>query len=251
MQLADQADTIFNADQASVVPTNEVAQDPSVNVLVGEGKKYKSVEDLAKAYLSADDFIEKLKEENTHLRAETEKLSKLDEVLERLEAKSGSPTPDNSGEVGANSLSASDVAAIVEKTLTGRETATSMKSNMLSADAKMKEMFGKEAQAIFEEEANTPELKQTYLQLAQVNPDKFIALFSALRATKPTGSQVDSNTSTNTINLSSVHSNRESDPDCKEYYNKMRKDNPNAYYSSKVQLALQKAVTNNKAKYYG
>ena len=248
--MSDQ-DTIFTADKATEVTTNNVEDNP-LNVLVGEGKKYKSAEDLAKAYLSADDFIEKLKDENTSLRAKSEQIAKLDEVLARLEANSGSSTQDHSREVETpQSLSATDVAAIVEKTITGRETATSMKNNVLKADAKMKELFGKDAQTVFEEEASTPELKQTYLQLAQVNPDKFVEVFAALKKSKISGGQVDSNTGINTVNLQSVHSNRENDPECKEYYNKLRKENPNRYYSSEIQLAIQKLAANNGSKYYG
>ena len=43
-------------------------------ILVGEGRKYRSVEDLASAYMNIDSFAEKLKDENSTLH-EREKVA--------------------------------------------------------------------------------------------------------------------------------------------------------------------------------
>ena len=54
---------------------NETAPDQGANVegsildaLVGEGKKYANLEELAKGKAEADSFIDKLKDENSDLR---------------------------------------------------------------------------------------------------------------------------------------------------------------------------------------
>ena len=54
----------LNVDNGA--PTPPVA-DP-LQELVGEGKKFKSIEDLAKSKVEADRFIDKLKSENDALR---------------------------------------------------------------------------------------------------------------------------------------------------------------------------------------
>lgn len=55
-----------------------------VESLVGEGKKFKTVEDLARGKLEADNFIEKLKEENQMALDEIEKLQNNTDQSEKL-----------------------------------------------------------------------------------------------------------------------------------------------------------------------
>ena len=63
--------TIFNEGGS----TNETPTTPEATTdgqlfpaLVGDGQKYKTPEELAKAYSNADQFIEQLKDENRKLR---------------------------------------------------------------------------------------------------------------------------------------------------------------------------------------
>lgn len=55
-----------------------------VTELVGEGKKYKTADDLARGKLEADTFIEKLKTENAALREALDSEGSPDQVLERI-----------------------------------------------------------------------------------------------------------------------------------------------------------------------
>ena len=123
--MTDQVDaTIFSADQAttnSVIEgtdtnntstTNTQAIPESVSLLVGEGRKYKTLDDLAKAYLNADGFIEQLKAENQELRTKTVEAKTIDEVLERLSANQSNAAVTTSADQvsSTNGLSAQDVA---------------------------------------------------------------------------------------------------------------------------------------------
>ena len=63
--------------------------------LVGETQKYKTPEELAKAYTNADQFIETLKEENRKLREQTMAAKTIDDVLERMSKQSNAPENDN------------------------------------------------------------------------------------------------------------------------------------------------------------
>jgi adenosine deaminase len=78
--------TIFNGEtspQPAASATPE--QQPSLlTALVGETQKYKTPEELAKAYANADQFIEQLKEENRQLREKATAAKTIDEVLERI-----------------------------------------------------------------------------------------------------------------------------------------------------------------------
>lgn len=252
--MADQASGIFGTDK----PNTEVAQgntlptDGQVAILVGEGRKYKSVEDLAKAYMAADGFIEKLKSENADLRTKAEKAKTIDEVLERLDAKRVSSAPDKGAEPTPNpGMSAEAVASIVRDTVTGLETAKTRQANLQKADAEMKKLYGDKAAEVFSKAAQTPEQRAALTQLAEVDPASFVKLF---QGTAPaSGSQVDgSGAAVNSEALSNFNaSGRVQDPGTKEYWDEVRKKSPSKYYDAASQLAMQKAATENPTKYFG
>jgi hypothetical protein len=72
---------------------------------VGEGKKYKSVEDLAKAYANADKFIETMKIENKaaqheleELRKKAEKAQEVDQIVAMLRGKQSADEESDDGD---------------------------------------------------------------------------------------------------------------------------------------------------------
>ena len=262
--MSDNDSSIFNADQAttqtatsqtdtgSVSATNaEVSE--TVSLLVGDGRKYKTIEDLAKAYVNADGFIEQLKNENQELRSKTVEAKTIDEVLERLQAnQSNAAAPTSVAQGSATSgLSAEDVAKIVQQTVTGLETAKAKEGNIKKADAKMKEVFGDKAVEVYKTVAKTPELHQAYMKLAEVDPDQFVAMFTKGQASTSQGSQVDSGSSVNTTTTYTSGNNvRENTPGTKEYFSKVRREDPKRYFSQQFQLELNRAV-NDPKKYFG
>mgnify|MGYP000205087855 CR=1 FL=1 len=87
---ADQA-TIFTDDQSqtsatadgqtgTTTPATQTTSD-IVSALVGEGKKYKTLDDLAKGYINADGFIEQLKAENRELKEKATAAKTVDDVI--------------------------------------------------------------------------------------------------------------------------------------------------------------------------
>jgi hypothetical protein len=93
-----------------------------VEALVGEGKKYKTVEDLARGYLNADRRIEELK---TDLGTIKSKDKSLDEIVSLLRNQSATPTPSAEEPVVQPPKGASpeNITETVEKVLTAREQA--------------------------------------------------------------------------------------------------------------------------------
>ncbi len=246
---------IFGSDQSQ--PPNDSnsqqnsgdATKESLAILVGEGRKYKSVEDLAKAYLAADGFIEKLKEENGQLRTVAEKAKTIDEVLERISAKQP-PKPDDTPKKAPEGMSAEHVAQIVRDQLTGMETERTRVSNMVKSDELMKQLFGDKAKEVFDREANTPELRKTLMALAATSPEKFVTLFKEETSSK--GSQMDSKSSVNTGALDgSAASGRAADSGTKEFYDTLRRKDPKKYYSSAIQLQMNNAAVANPNKFFG
>lgn len=235
---ADQASTAATGVSGTTDPVANVA--PSL-VLVGEGRKYKSVEDLEKAYMNADDFIEKLKQENEELRRKTTAAATIDEALSRTnqqqhEVREDKPAP------------AVDIAKLVEKTVEEREAKKVREANILKADKMLKDTFGEKALEVYKAKAATPELHKVFMDLAATDPLQFASLFNAKPQTNQTA--VDSGGSfNNSVSYSS--GSREGTPGTKEFYNKVRKSDPNKYYSNEFQLQMQKAAAANPKLYFG
>lgn len=233
-------------DKGNVPPTDTNPSDP-LAVLVGEGRKYKTPQDLGKAYLEADGFIEKLKEENRLLREKAARAATLEEVLGKLQpvATPAVETPPASG-TPSTPISAADVAAMVKEQLTGLETARTRQNNLQKADAEMRKLYGDKAQEVFAQRAPDAATKKVLEDLAAVNPDSFLALF------KTQTSGVNTIHSTiSTAHLAGAVTNRQDTPGTKEYYNKVRRENARLYYSTDFQTAMNKAAASNPQLYFG
>jgi hypothetical protein len=253
---ADQA-TIFQGDQpqTSATPDGQTGTTPPatqtsdiVSALVGEGKKYKTFDDLAKGYINADGFIEQLKAENRDLKEKVTAAKTVDDVLQRLNQQQTTQESDPSP-APTKGVDVSELSKLVEATVTGLETQKQRRSNMLKADAKMKEVFGEKAGEKFAEFASTPELQKVYTELASVDPDKFISLFVG---DVPKNTGVGSGGTVNTtVNYSSANpSGRVQQFGTKEYFDNIRRTNPKSYYSTDFQLKMDTAVRTNPNLYY-
>jgi hypothetical protein len=255
--VADQApnSSIFGSDQSqpqnqSTTQQNSTTPDSQVAILVGEGRKYKTIEDLAKAYINLDGFTEKLKGENAEFREKLAGAKTIDDVLQRLTASQDASTQDQGADKG-KSLTADEIAKIVRSQITGLETEKSRRENMLKADAAMKKQFGEKAGEVFSQAAATPEKKQALMQLASVDPDAFVKLFVPAAAAQGT-TQTDSGSTVNTAALGDItQSSRVNDPGTKDFYDALRKKEPRKYYSQEIQLAMHKAAQANPEKYFG
>jgi hypothetical protein len=247
--------TIFSADNATTQTEDATQQSGStqpsqseiVAALVGEGKKYKTVDDLAKAYVHADDFIEQLKAENRQLKEQTVANKTIDDVLERLQQQQTTQPVDQ--QVTVKQPSVEDLTKLVEATVTGLETRKKREDNIRRADSRMKELFGEQAAAKFAEVAVTPELKRVYTDLASVDPDKFVALFVKEGKETTVAEMGGINT---TVSYASVNNTgRTNKVGTKEYFDNVRRTSPSVYYSQDFQLQMDQAVRSNPSLYYG
>lgn len=232
--------SIFQGDKPVEQQTEQQKQEA---LLVGEGRKYKSVDELEKAYLNADEFIEKLKEENRQLREATTKAKTIDDVLERLQQGQQDHVESAPAKAG---VSAADLTELVKQTVTGLETQKTREANLLKADKLMKDSFGEKAAEMFNSAAKTPELKAAYMQLAATDPERFVTLFGS--APKQ---QQSLDTGTQNTQVQFQVQGRQSQPGTKEYFDHIRKTDKNLYYSQRFQLEMDKTVRNNPDLYYG
>lgn len=242
-QTTDQS--IFESTTSVSAP----AGDSSLAVLVGEGRKYRSEEELAKAYLAADEFVEKLKAENKAYREELAKARTMDEVLEAIKT---APPADSRGtesnHTNVGVTSAEQIVRIVQEQLTGYETSKSRRENIKTADRLMKAEFGEKASELYKLAADTPEKHEAFMKLAEVSPEQFVKLFK--QSNNTIESPATGGSSVNTASLSQRQAT-DAEAGTKLYYEKMRRENPKQYYSQAIQLEIHRAAKNDPDKYWG
>tara|TARA_R110000868_G_scaffold177140_1_gene415441 strand:- start:508 stop:1230 length:723 start_codon:yes stop_codon:yes gene_type:complete len=236
--------TIFGGEDNTPDNAAPTSDAQLFTALVGENQKYKTPDDLAKAYSSADQFIETLKEDNRKLREQVTQAKTIDEVLERMSKQNVAPVDDNPPVQG---FSSEDVQQLVEKTLIGREATKTKTDNLLLADKLMKDRFGEKAEEMFKQRAANPEKARILMELAAADPAEFVSLFAG---TPVQANNMDSG-SVNTTSVTSNGGNRAVIEGTKEWAAKVRKENPNQYWSQEFQHKLQQTVTKNPSLYFG
>lgn len=236
--------------EPSTVATTE---EDSIAELVGEGKKYSTLEDavkaLAKKAKHADEFIEQLKTEkqelaesfeqtSTQLSEVTAKERKVDEILEAL--RQGKAATTAQADPSAAALTQDQLNDMLEKALTDRKTQEQVKANEKNSWELLDAQFGSRdeaKQAMAELVGSDPALLQTVTLLGQSNPDKLLKFVSA--NVKPVEQLSEGEGALNTGSF----------PDISgltwEKAKKLKKDDPKAYWSPKFQRQLHVAADTN------
>lgn len=189
----------LNVDNGA--PTPPVA-DP-LQELVGEGKKFKSIDDLAKSKVEADRFIDKLKSENDALRKlvkDSERTTQMTSAIERLLASvtksedessnqpaAPSPAPVTIPDVTAKAISAEDVVKIVHAVEEQRR----MAANEQQALGNLSKKYGEKAEEVLASRAAELGMdKGMLVDMARRNPKAFARLIGEDSQTSITGAPV-------------------------------------------------------------
>lgn len=139
------SDNIFEtqADPAqvapAVIPSNIPVLPPEVAALVGEGKKYATVEAALAAVPHAQNHISKLEQELATLRSDLEKRKTTQELLEALKTTTPETAPQSQG-VGQE-----QIAQMVEQMMQQNEKKKSAQANLEQVTSKFKEVYGDRA----------------------------------------------------------------------------------------------------------
>jgi hypothetical protein len=118
-----------------------------MDALVGEGKKYKSAEELARAYLNADMHIKELRDK---LDERTKNDNSLEEVIKILRSQNGAETPAPQAPVNPAQAvtSPEDVTKAVERVLTDRERKLQIAENQKKSLQLLTEHYGSDKTAL-------------------------------------------------------------------------------------------------------
>jgi len=181
------------ADQQS----NEEVELPEVLQMVQNEDgtpKYDSVEEGFKALASAQEHIKTLEAENSTFRDDLSKRQTTEELLQEIKSQP------NSGQDPSSNIDLADVAELVDRQLSARESAQSVQSNQKSVVAKMQEVFGPKAEELFIEKANDLGLGvQTFQELAGKSPKAVLSYFDLKMDGAPSAPTSSGSVNTETI----------------------------------------------------
>ena len=182
-----------------------------LETLVGDGKKFKTPEDLAKGKVEADAFIETLKNQIGLMKQEMEKLGATADRKEQLEklmssltnttdtdtTKSAQKTTDSVDQTG-KSLSHDDVVKIVE----AREAAAAQGRNLAVAMSQFAKVYGEKSDEALAKIAKGLNMSVESLQdLAKQSPQAFLNVVGANSARDNTTRSMANHSSTSTASL--------------------------------------------------
>lgn len=224
--------------------------DPNKNYLeelVGEGRKYKTVEDLAKAQFHANSYIPHLNREMDELREFTRSIQQdrteranLEQRLTELQnmLTSSGNTPDANEETPKPSnLDPQQLEEILEKKLTEREKLRKEEENYNTVVEKLKERYGSDYVRSLQEDTESLGLTPDYVnELARKSPK---ALFRTLGFDQPKGKDLFQAPPT-TDRRSGTFTPSGSDKRTWSYYQNLKKENPLVYLDPKIQVQMHK-----------
>lgn len=205
--------------------------------LVGEGKKFKDTEALARGKYESDRFVQKLQDELRELREDFNQRSKLEEQVSRLEQfqstaskREDTPSSEREPENTAN-MSAEEVAELIQQKIKQQKEADSQEQNLLSVKRELEKKWGSDFKRHLER--RTVELglgKEFANGLAATHPKAFLDLM--VGGGVPDGYVPPA---TSTV--------RQAPSTGRKTYNdfqKLRREDPNLYHSSRVQSEMHK-----------
>ena len=207
-----------------------------------KGENWKDPEVLAKGKIEADGYIQTLEGQLTQMREDLKKKEYQDEVLEQLQKKAtestavnnGVPNNNNSNTEGENTtrnLSEEDLKSLVEQTLNQREADAVTKTNLQRVDEELDKSFGTNAEEVVKKKA--AELGMSMDRLSEIASESPNAFFTLIGEPKPTfNPMVNGSVRTEGVNMQ-VSTDRNW-----QYYQKLRRENPNQYYEPKMQQQL-------------
>lgn len=242
MVFTDGAETTQTEQTPEQTQTETTPQESFLQKLVeAKGENWKDPEVLAKGKLEADAYIKALEEQLAQQREDLAKADYQSKILEQLQNKAADSTaakngvPNNNGSTDTQnttaSLSEDDLKSLVEQTLTQREKDAVIKQNIQAVNQELEKTFGTEAEATVQKKAQELGMSmQRMQQIAAESPSAFFALIGEKR-------QISNPMVSGSVRTEGVNMQASTERDW-AYYQKLRRENPKAYYSPKTQQQI-------------
>lgn len=223
---------------------------------VGEGKKFKDAAALARGKAESDAFIYRLQKEAEGLRKELDTRIKLEEFMDRMNSNSNganqSTQTDGTGSqndgTASSATSTPDIEKLIEERLAAKEAALREKQNLEAAKSMLETAYGKDFPIELEKRTNELGLTKEFVSnLAKTQPKALAALLGLDKSQPPARDGLFSPTSS--VNTAGM-GNSQSGEKTWSHYEKMRKQNPGAYWSTQVQNEIHKQAARLGERFY-
>ena len=174
-----------NQNQTEAIETKVEAKDEEnfINNLVGEGKKYKDANDLAKAYHHANMHIDELKSDLDEYKGGKELLN---EVLDEIRSSNTEEREETSASLKAQvepQIQTDNVAKIVDEEFSKREIMAAKKANVETSMNKLREVYGSDTNikvAVAKAIGNDGNVKRVIDDLSMTSPDSMVKFITGI-----------------------------------------------------------------------
>lgn len=207
-----------------------------------KGDNWKDPEVLAKGKIEADSHIQQLERQLSEMKEDLGKQDYSKQLLDELQNRAADPTTannampnnNNGGTVQENTnsnVSEADLKSLVERTLSERDRESVIKQNLSLVDQELESSFGTEALNRVKEKSKELGISMQRLQdVAAESPNAFFSLIGEPK--KDFKPMVQGSVRTDSVNMQSSSERNWN------YYQNLRRENRNLYYSSKIQQQI-------------
>lgn len=220
--------------------------------LVGDDKKFKTNEDLAKAKAESDRFIQQLQGELAGIRQELSTRQTLEELMTKVgSGRAPENTPGNNQNLSGDddgknvkSFSEEDIARLVEDRLSKAERARVQNSNLETVKQALQESFGSDYVTHLKAKAAELGVSEEYLNsMAKDTPKAFLKLVEAGEAKRATPVAGSLFTPPSGANIHSTNQSKGFSPTGTpkmSFYENIKRTDPVKYWSPEVQNKMHK-----------
>lgn len=174
------SDTLTN-EAENVQEVVSDTSSPYLETLVGEGKKYKTPEDLAKAYFNADKHIHELREDLDTIKQDREAFHEVINELRKEPKKPEQVVTPTPKPVTPN-VSEDDFAKQVERTLNDREARKTFQDNTEATLNKLSEVYGSRDNGLLAVKkiiSTNPAMREILDKMGGTDPDATVAFVTS------------------------------------------------------------------------
>jgi len=228
---------------------DQVQADPNKNYLtelVGEGKKFKSPEELARGKYESDTYIKLMEKRMDNLREDYLKLredytarASLEELVDKIDKRQlSSSEPPPAPEVPQPTIDPKQIESLVSNKVQEIETSKRQQDNFNTVRAKLQERFGSNYANVLKEQTESLGLTDNFVNdLARNHPTVFFKTFGLDAA--PVRENFQSPPRTQQRSDSFAPSVQKRDW---LFYEALRVNKPKEYLDPKTQIQMQKDV---------
>jgi hypothetical protein len=243
MSVFDDNQAVANDTQAA--PAEGQTQADYVKQLAeARGEKWTDPQVIAKGKLEADEHITNLEKQLAEMRDDLAKNKYAEQVLDALKNKDGTPhrepSEPNNNNVGDGSDQNTtdktvDIDSLVEQKMSERELKQTIAQNVSTVEAHLEQQFGTEATKVVQDKAKELGMSMDKLKaMAGETPKAFLALVGSAPIVERNANVTSSVNTTSGQFQNSGQKNF-------QYWQKLRRENPNQYYRPNVQNEMVKS----------